>query len=159
MKISDFTPGQGEEVQETEKKFSPRTLSRRVALQALYQWDMNNAPMHDITKQFNEQGRLKGAEVDLYNDIVHAVTHNTEDLDALYSEYLDRKVALIDPVEKNILRIGAFELKHSLSVPYKAVINEAVELAKSFGAEDSHKYINGILDKVAKSVRSTEMNG
>lgn len=155
----DFKPGEGEEIKEELKPFSPRTLSRRVALQALYQWQLNASSMHDITKQFNEKNRLDGADLDLYNDLVNGVTNSADLLDELYGEYLDRKISLINPVEKTILRIGTFELKNSVSIPYKAVINEAVELAKSFGAEDGHKYINGILDKLAKSLRAVEIQG
>ena len=159
MQLKDIKPGQGEEIPEQQKHISPRTQARRTALQALYQWSINHSEIHDIVKQFSEDERLSGLDLDLFNELLLGVSSNFDALDALYAEFLDRKVEMIDPVEKMILRIGVYELKNSLAVPYKSVINEAVELTKSFGAEASHKYINGILDKVAKSLRSIEING
>lgn len=158
MNISNFKPGQGEEIAEDESKLTPRSKSRAVALQALYQWQLNASDIADITKQFNEEGRLSGVDVPLFQDIVHTVATEVAEYDALYAQYLDRSVAMIDPVEKIILRMGVYELKHKPEVPYKVVLNEAVELAKRFGAEESHKYINGILDKVAQELRSLEVS-
>lgn len=158
MKISDFKPGQGEEIVEEEGKVSPRSQARRVALQALYQWQMNHSEIGDITKQFNEEGRLDAIDVPLYQDLVNAVSQTSEQLDQQYAEFLDRSVAMIDPIEKIILRIGVYELQNKIEIPYKVVINESVELAKRFGAEESHKYINGILDKVAQVLRALEVN-
>lgn len=158
MNISNFKPGQGEEIAEGESKITPRSLSRAVALQALYQWQMNASDLTDIMKQFNEEGRLTGIDVPLFQDIVHTVVSEVDEYDALYGQFLDRSVAMIDPIEKIILRIGVYELKHKPEIPYKVVLNEAVELAKRFGAEDSHKYINGILDKAAQELRSLEVS-
>ncbi|MBD3822839.1 transcription antitermination factor NusB [Hydrogenovibrio sp. JE_KL2] len=157
MNISNFKPGQGEEIAEDDSKLTPRSLSRAVALQALYQWQLNRSEISDITKEFNEEGRLTGIDVPLYQDIVNTVVSETEAFDELYGQFLDRSVAMIDPVEKIILRIGVYELKYKPEIPYKVVLNESVELAKRFGAEESHKYINGILDKVAQQVRSLEV--
>lgn len=158
MNISNFKPGQGEEVAEEDVKMTPRSLARSAALQALYQWQLNMSDMAEITKQFNEEGRLELVDVPLYQDIVNAVVNSVEEYDEVYGQYLDRGVAMIDPVEKMILRIGVYELKNKIEIPYKVVINEAVELAKRFGAEESHKYINGILDKVAQQLRTLEVN-
>ena len=157
MQLKDIKPGQGEEVPEDNTQITPRSQARRTALQALYQWQVNASDIHKIVKQFNEDNRLSNLDLELFNDLVNDISAEHEELDLLYAEFLDRKVAMIDPIEKAILRIGTYELKHSLSVPYKSVLDEAVELAKSFGAEASHKYINGILDKVAKNLRSTEI--
>jgi N utilization substance protein B len=159
MQLKDIKPGQGEEIAEDEKRISPRTQSRRVALQALYQWHLNHSEFHDIIKQFNEDGRLSNLDIELFNELVDALSTQHEALDALYADLLDRKVSMIDPIEKIILRMGVYELKNSLAVPYKSVLNEAVELTKSFGAEASHKYINGILDKVAQNLRAAEIKG
>ncbi|NCN43072.1 MAG: transcription antitermination factor NusB [Piscirickettsiaceae bacterium CG_4_9_14_3_um_filter_43_564] len=156
MKLSDIKPGEGEEVVEEEVSVSLRTQTRRVALQALYQWQVNRSDVLDIIKQFSEAGRLDAIDVALFQDIVNGVVRQSDTLDALYQPYLDRAVAMIDPVEKNILRMGVQELQDKIEIPYRVVINEAVELAKRFGAEESHKYINGILDKVALDLRTLE---
>lgn len=156
MKLSDIKPGQGEEVIEEEVTVSIRTQTRRVALQALYQWQVNRSEVLDVIKQFSESGRLDAVDVALFQDIVNEVVKQTDALDALYQPYLDRAVAMIDPIEKNILRMAVQELQDKIEIPYRVVINEAVELAKRFGAEDSHKYVNGILDKVSLDLRVLE---
>ena len=155
--IKDIQPGQGEEIVEKETQVSPRTQSRRVALQALYQWQMTNETIPEIIKQFNEDGLLEGLEFDWFKELLSEVSQTSETLDALYADYLDRSVARIDPVERAIMRMGVYELQSKIEIPYKVVINESVELAKRFGAEESHKYVNGILDKAAKQLRSAEM--
>ncbi|QCU90403.1 transcription antitermination factor NusB [Thiomicrorhabdus sediminis] len=155
--INDIQPGQGEEVIEPEKKVSARSQSRRVALQGLYQWQMTNEEIPQIIKQFNEDGLLEGLEFDWFKELISEVSANAEQLDTLYADYLDRAVTRIDPVERAILRIGSYELQTKIEIPYRVVINESVELAKRFGAEESHKYINGVLDKVAKQLRKLEM--
>ncbi len=155
--IDDIQPGQGEEVIEDEGKVTPRTQSRRVALQALYQWQMTNEEVPEIIKQFQEEGLLEGLEFDLFKELLTEVSASAEALDEIYGPYLDRSVARIDPVERAIMRMGAYELQSKIEIPYKVIINESVELAKRFGAEESHKYVNGILDKAAKQLRSAEM--
>lgn len=156
MKLSDIKPGEGEEIIEEEVSVSVRSQTRRVALQALYQWQVNRSEVLDIIKQFSEAGRLDAIDVALFQDIVNDVIKQADALDGLYQPYLDRAVAMIDPIEKMILRMGVQELQNKPEIPYRVVINEAVELAKRFGAEDSHKYINGILDKVSKELRTLE---
>jgi len=155
--LKDIQPGQGEEIIEKEGQVTPRTQSRRVAMQGLYQWQMTNEEVPVIIKQFNEDGLLEGIEFELFNELITAVSSSSDSLDALYADYLDRSVARIDPVERAIMRMGAYELQSKIEIPYKVIINESVELAKRFGAEESHKYINGILDNVAKKLRATEM--
>ncbi|GAB6034417.1 transcription antitermination factor NusB [Galenea microaerophila] len=154
--IQQAQPGMGEEVKEKPIKLSPRTAARQAALQALYQWLMNVDDPYEIIKQFQLENRLEGVDVALFNELVTQVTRQSDALDALYEPYLDRSVTLINPVEKSILRLGVYELKNKPEIPYRVVLNESVELAKRFGAEESHKYINGVLDKVAKSLRSLE---
>lgn len=156
MKLPDIKPGDGEEVVEQEVSVSVRTQTRRVALQALYQWQVNRSEVLDIIKQFSESGRLDAIDVTLFQELVNEVVNQAQHLDELYQPYLDRAVAMIDPIEKTILRMAVHELQHKIEIPYRVVINEAVELAKRFGAEDSHKYVNGILDKVALDLRSLE---
>jgi len=152
-------PGQGEEIPQKEIQASPRTQSRRVALQALYQWQLNAEEPALIVKQFNEAGLLNGIDLPLFNDLVSQVVNQAEALDGLISPFLDRSIVRIDPVEKTIMRIGAYELQAKPEIPYKVIINECVELTKRFGAEESHKYVNGILDKLAQQIRTLEIQG
>ncbi len=154
--ISDIQPGQGEEIIEKEARVTPRTQSRRVALQALYVWEMTNEETTIIIKNFNEDGLLVDLEFDLFKELLTDISLQSVELDAVYAEYLDRSVMMIDPIERNIMRIGVYELKNKPEIPYKVIINESVELAKRFGAEDGHKFINGILDKASKQLRSLE---
>ncbi|WP_373018855.1 transcription antitermination factor NusB [Thiomicrorhabdus sp.] len=156
--LNQVQPGKGEEVQEDEPQVSQRTETRRVALQALYQWQMNADEPFVIAKQFSEDGLLTGVDATLFNELLSEVSSKAVELDEVYGALLDRSVSMIDPVEKTIMRMGVYELQAKPEIPYKVIINECVELAKRFGAEDSHKYVNGILDKVAQQLRSMEVN-
>lgn len=158
MNLNQFKPGEGEEIPQKKKPVTPRTQARQVALQALYQWQLNYTEMPDIAKQFLEEGRFKGIDMTLYSDMVSYVTTHSEQLDDVISPLLDRSDLMIGPVEKTIMRMGVYELKEKLDIPYKVVINESVELAKQFGADESHKFVNGILDKVAQDLRSLEVS-
>ncbi|MDG6777776.1 transcription antitermination factor NusB [Thiomicrorhabdus sp. zzn3] len=159
MKHQDqIHPGRGEEIPQEEKKVSPRSQARRVALQALYRWLMNADEPVVISRQFIEDGLLANADMELFNELLTQVSAQAETLDSVYEPMLDRAVTMIDPVEKTVLRMGVYELQNKLEIPYKVIINECVELAKRFGAEESHKYINGILDKVAQQLRALEAN-
>ncbi len=154
--LEDIKPGQGEEVVEKETRVTPRTQSRRVALQALYVWEMTHEEPATIIKNFNEDGLLEGIEFELFKELLTHISSQATELDAVYATYLDRSVAMIDPIERAVMRIGVYELHEKPEIPYKVVINECVELAKRFGAEDGHKFINGILDKAAKQLRPLE---
>ncbi len=154
--LEDIKPGQGEEIVEKEARVTPRTQSRRVALQALYVWEMTHEEPATIIKNFNEDGLLEGLEFDLFKELLNNISTQAVALDAVYAEYLDRSVAMIDPIERAVMRIGVYELQEKPEIPYKVVINECVELAKRFGAEEGHKFINGILDKASKQLRPLE---
>jgi N utilization substance protein B len=134
-----------------------RSLARQRALQALYQWQMTGQDLVDIDKQFMEEQDMQKVEKKYFHELLHQIPMCLSELDALSGEVLDRGIEQVDPVERAILRIGIYELKHRIDIPYRVVINEAVELAKIFGAEQGHKYINGILDKVAQKVRAIEI--
>jgi len=134
-----------------------RSLARQRALQALYQWQMTGQDLADIDKQFMEEQDMQKVEKKYFHELLHQIPMCLNELDALSGEVLDRGIEQVDPVERAILRIGIYELKHRIDIPYRVVINEAVELAKIFGAEQGHKYINGILDKVAQKVRTIEI--
>jgi len=155
--LNQFKPGEGEEIIEKRKYTSPRSKSREVAMQALYQWQLNYSEMSEITHQFSESGRFQGIDMAFYHEIVQYISCHAEALDEILVPLLDRSVNMIDPIEKTIMRIGIYELKEKPEIPYKVVINEAVELTKHYGSEDGHKFVNGILDKVAKNLRANEM--
>jgi N utilization substance protein B len=138
------------------QKFSPkaRTSARECSLQALYQWQLTGQLLQDIELQFlsvaDESRDMGQADIPYFQQLLHGVPQQINELDKAIVPFLDRNITQLDPVELAILRIGCYELKNCSDVPFRVVINEAVELAKKFGAEKSHKYINGILDKVVK---------
>jgi N utilization substance protein B len=134
-----------------------RTNARKAAVQALYQWQMTGQSLIEIERQFLEEERLKDAQKSYFTELFHGVPKNLEAIDQALSEFVDRPVDMIDPVERAILRMGVYELLHRLDMPYRVVLNEGINLAKYFGADGSHKYINGILDKVAQQKRAVEI--
>jgi N utilization substance protein B len=134
-----------------------RSQARQHAVQAIYQWQLTGHDIRDIDSQFLQEHDSGDFEVAYFQELLHGVLANLTTLDEKLSPCLDRAIESVDPVERAILRLGAYELAHHLEVPYRVVINEAVELAKLFGAEHGHKYVNGVLDKLAHEVRATEM--
>jgi len=134
-----------------------KTNARKCAVQALYQWQMSGDSLSRIETYFVEEQHLKGAQKSYFSELFHGVPKQLDLIDAALSEFVDRPVEKIDPVERAILRTGAYELLYRLETPYRVIINEGVNLAKEFGAEGSHRYVNGILDKVAQKQRSVEI--
>jgi len=134
-----------------------RTNARKAAVQALYQWQMAGQDLSEIERQFLEEERLKDAQKSYFVELFYGVPKNLDAIDRVLSEFVDRPVDAIDPVERAILRIGVYELLHRLDMPYRVVLNEGINLAKYFGADGSHKYVNGILDKVAQQKRAVEI--
>jgi N utilization substance protein B len=135
-----------------------RSLARQRAMQALYQWQLTGQNPVDIERQFMEEQDMKKVDTKYFKELLGAIPQQLEELDDYSSKVLDRGIEQVDPIERAILRIGVYELKNRIDIPYRVVINEAVELAKIFGAEQGHRYINGILDKVAQKLRSIEVN-
>ncbi len=135
---------------------SARRKARRFTLQALYQWQLAGAAVSDIEAQFLANQDFAKVDREYFHDLLHGVLGQVKTLDDLLTPYLDRRVEELSQVEKAILRLGAFELKERQDVPYRVVINEGIELAKVFGAEDSFKYVNGVLDKLARQLRYAE---
>lgn len=135
-----------------------RTNARKAAVQALYQWQMTGQNLSEIERQFLEEERLKDMQKSYFTELFHGVPKNLELIDQALSEFVDRPVDSIDPVERAILRIGVYELSHRLDMPYRVILNEGINLAKCFGADGSHRYVNGILDKVAQQTRAVEIN-
>jgi len=134
-----------------------RTNARKAAVQALYQWQMAGQSLVEIERQFLEEERLKDAQKSYFVELFYGVPKNLDEIDQALSEFVDRPVDSIDPVERAILRIGVYELLYRLNMPYRVVLNEGINLAKDFGADGSHKYVNGILDKVAQQKRAVEI--
>lgn len=138
------------------KKLSERQKARRMVLQALYQWQLAQAPVSDIQAEFRSY-YLGKIDWKYFNEVFPAIPPRVQELDAVMLPLLDRKPDALDPIELSLLRFGIYELVHRIDVPYKVVINESVELARVFGATDGHKYINGILDKAARQIRTLEV--
>lgn len=135
-----------------------RSKSRQFAVQALYSWLLTGQNISDIEVHFISEHDMEDADVSYFQEILHFVTaHKMSLIDHMVS-FLSRPFAEVDPVEQAILLIGSYELEQRRDVPYRVVINESVESAKIFGAEDGHKFINGILDKIANTLREVEVN-
>lgn len=150
--------GASNDVKKKARGFCPkaRHKARSFLLQAIYQWQVNKTGINDIAAQFRANFDMSDADVDYFQDVLKGVLLHATELDQLYEPYLDRNLENVDMIEKAILRLGAYELQHRLDVPYQVVLNEGIELAKVFGAEESHKYVNGILDRLSQRVRRTE---
>ncbi|MFT4255370.1 MAG: transcription antitermination factor NusB [Pseudoxanthomonas sp.] len=133
-----------------------RARARRRALQAVYAWQLSGGNVQQIIAQFAHEQAHEIADLEYFEDLVHGVMQHTAQLDEALVPYLDRSVEEIDPVERAVLRIAAYELLHRLDVPYRVVINEAIETAKRFGAEHGHTYVNGVLDRAALQWRGVE---
>jgi len=133
-----------------------RTRARRFAMQALYQWDLSGNNLSDIEMQFLQDEDFSKADKDYFHELLHQVPARLDEVEAAFSGYLDRPVQEMDPVERAVLRMATYELMARIDVPYKVIINESVNLSKKFGAEQAYKYINGVLDKTARALRSSE---
>ncbi len=137
---------------------SARHKARRFALQALYEWQVTHEIISVIVEQYAEEPLMRKADAEYFQELLVEIPARHVVLDEYFKPVLDRLHKDLNLVEMAILRIATYELAHRLEIPYKVIINEAIELAKEFGAEESHKYINGVLDQVAQQLRKTEMN-
>lgn len=133
-----------------------RSLARRRAMQALYQWQVAGHSGQDVHLQFSKDKEHRHVDQDLFRELVRDVIDQSSELDEQIGALSDRPVSQLDPVEHGILLIGIYELQHRPDVPYKVVINEAVELCRGYGAEDGHKFVNALLDRAAKEFRAEE---
>jgi N utilization substance protein B len=136
-----------------------RSLARRYALQALYQWQLNPQSVTDILAQFesDEEQDITRCDITYFRELLRQVVARLADIDQQLAGVVDRPLAELDPVERTALRIGAYELLYRIDVPYRVVINEAVDLTKRFGATAGHKYVNSVLDRIAVRARSVEL--
>lgn len=135
-----------------------RKKARRLALQALYQWMMAASDLADIEAQFHVNNDMSKVDTQYFSVLLRNIPLKVAELDESIEPFLDRKLTDLNPVELTILRMGAYELKERLDIPYKVAINEAVKLAQEYGAEDGHKYVNGVLDKLARQIRTVEID-
>ena len=137
---------------------SRRGLARRLTVQALYQWLVNETSPEALLRQFAEEPEGLGrADPNYFSELLHGVVQARDELNAAIVPHLDRPLEQLDPVEHAVLMLGAYELMYKPEVPWKVVVNESVGLTKVFGAEDGYKFINGVLDKLARGARSTEI--
>lgn len=139
-------------------KASSRRLARELALQGVYSWQMSKNPVAQIELHLATTNNLEQVDMPFFQELLRAVVKDHERLDASIKPYLGRLPEELDPVEKAILRLATYELLERIDVPFKVVINEAIELAKSYGAEESHKFINGVLDKAVRTLRKHEQS-
>jgi transcription antitermination protein NusB len=135
---------------------SQRSVARKLALQALYRWQLNECPWQDLIQEFGDAEDMPRADREYFRELVEGVWRSREALDAQLATWADRGPALLDPIEHAVLLIGLYELRHRQDVPYRVAINEAVTLAKRFGATDGHKYVNAVLDRAARALRPSE---
>ena len=133
-----------------------RSIARKLAMQALYQWQLTQQTATEIEKQFLESEDSAGVDREHFTELVRGCIGRYEELAAALKPFIDRPLDQLDPVETAILMIGMFELQQRVDIPYRVVINEAVDLTKRFGATDSHKYVNAVLDRAARELRTAE---
>lgn len=134
-----------------------RHKARRAAVQALYQWQLTQEPPGGVEAHFGLEQEFAGIDMEYFQQLLSEIPRHRPDLDQSLRPHVDRALEDIDPVERAILWLGAYELEFHPEIPYRVVLDEAVELAKTFGAEHGHRYVNAVLDKLALRIRATEI--
>ncbi len=135
-----------------------RRKARELALQSLYSWQVSKNPVHQIELHMATTNDMQKVDMEYFKELLRGVVSEVATLDSKIKPYLGRLPEELDTVEQAILRLATYELVYRMDVPYKVVINEAIELAKSYGAEESHKFVNGVLDKAIKTLRKQELS-
>jgi transcription antitermination protein NusB len=133
-----------------------RRKARHYAVQALYQWAISGNALADIEAQFREEFDFRGTDVDYFSELLHGVPAALGEIEEAMAPYLDIAAEKLGPVELAVLRMATYELRSRPDVPYRVVISEAIALTRKFGATDSHRFVNGVLDKVARNLREAE---
>ena len=136
--------------------YAAKRKARRFAVQGIYEWQMSHNPVHEIEARTRADNAMHKVDLGYYHELLTQVVANSASLDELLIPVLDRELTALDGVELATLRLGAYELQEHLEIPYRVVLDEAIELAKHFGGADSHKYINGVLDRLATTLREAE---
>jgi len=153
---TDPNPGRTGKIKKTSRT-QQRRYARERALQALYQWDIGNAQSSDVRKQFLDTQDMSRVDVDYFVELFNGISHDPDVVDTAMADALDRPIDDLDPIERAVLRVAVFELMQRPDIPARVVINEGVEITKRFGADKGHRYVNGVLDKLAKQLRPGEM--
>ena len=134
-----------------------RHMARRSVVQALYQWELTGQVDAGIEDSFLNDWGLKGVDQEYFKQLVQGILKYTSELDRVLEKCLDRNLASVDPIERTILRIGTYELQFRPEIPVRVVLNEAIELARVFGAEEGYRFVNGVLDRCQKLCRDSEL--
>ncbi|HEU4812631.1 MAG TPA: transcription antitermination factor NusB [Xanthomonadaceae bacterium] len=134
-----------------------RSRARRRALQAIYKWQMSGGTEQQVIAEFAHEQAHEVADLEYFEDLVRGVLHHREDIDTALAAFVDREIAQVDQIERAALRIAAYELRHRPDVPFRVVINEAIDSTKRFGSEHGHTYVNGVLDRAATEWRPDEV--
>ena len=153
---TDPNPGRTGKIKKTSRT-QQRRYARERALQALYQWDIGNAQSSDVRTQFLDTQDMSRVDVDYFVELFNGISHDPDVVDTAMADALDRPIDDLDPIERAVLRVAVFELTQRPDIPARVVINEGVEITKRFGADKGHRYVNGVLDKLAKQLRPGEM--
>jgi N utilization substance protein B len=135
-----------------------RVKARRCAVQALYQWQVGGATPETILAEFLNEREVDKVDVEYFAELARDIPRQIAELRAVIEPLLDRPWERVGPVERSVLLVGAYELKNCLHIPYRVVVNEGIELSKMFGADEAHRYINGVLDRLARTLREVEIN-
>ena len=135
-----------------------RSNARKKAMQALYQWHMSGNDLGEIETQFHEEQNMEKVDVEYFSALLHGVPTEINSLDELIAKYSDRADSELDPIEQTILRLSSYEIKNRIDIPYKIIISESLTLAKLFGSDKSHAFVNSVLDKLAKELRKVEID-
>ena len=135
-----------------------RVKARRCAVQALYQWQVAGTTPEGIVAEFLNEREVDKVDLEYFSTLTRDVARHVDELRSLLEPMLDRPWERVGPVERSVLLIGAYELKHCLHIPYRVVVNEGVELTKMFGADEAHRYVNGVLDRLARELRAIEVH-
>ncbi len=133
--------------------------ARKLALQALYQWLMSGSELYEIEAQFRVANNMESVDTDYFCRLLHGVPMHLIALEEAFTPFLDRPLDGLNPIELTALRIGAFELFYCPEIPYRVVLDESISLTKEFGSQDGHRYVNGVLNNLARTVRAIEING
>lgn len=134
-----------------------RSRARRRALQAIYAWQLSGESMPRVIAQFAHEQEHEIADLAYFEDLLHGIERHLAELDAALLPYLDRRIDEVDPIERGVLRLAAYELRHRPDVPFRVVVNEAIETTKRFGADFGYTYVNGVLDRAAAEWRAAEV--
>jgi N utilization substance protein B len=133
-----------------------RSIARKLAMQALYQWQLTGQSAVELRKQYLEDEGSGGVDRDHFAELVNGCIEKHKTIQDVLTPFLDRPADQLDPIEAAVLMVGMYELQHRVDVPFRVVINEAVDLTKRFGATDAHKYVNAVLDRAAREIRAAE---